>query len=306
MKDSRVHFLFAKAPSPRPDSPIILFLSQVLEERIDGHKASEAKAASAIADYKTRIADQKDSYAAQVKELKDALTTTQKELQEERSQHQMMKLRAEKQEEWDKREMNQLKEEVAEKKKLMDSMISKEIFKRDMDARTAQHQNGNTATSGTTRSRHVPCTEVGIDVFRSAHGPREGEGGRQGSIRGGEEEAGGGVEQGHVAAQEADERGSHVGRQAARDGQGCPSSRSMRAITRMTSSKAFVPFAALDLQLRAVRESSCLPGRKTDSDVTIRVPSGVAGSYRQGEVLKGLGGGPARARDAAQVDQDRR
>ncbi len=44
------------------------------------------------------------------------------------------------QEEWDKREMAQLKEEIAEKKKTMDGMISKEIYKRDMDAHKAQHQ----------------------------------------------------------------------------------------------------------------------------------------------------------------------
>jgi len=114
---------------------------KVLEERIDGHKASEAKAASTIADYKTRIQDQKDQFTLQVKELKESLAGTQKELQEERSEHQMMKLRAEKQEEWDKREMAQLKEEVAEKKKTMDGMISKEIYKRDMDSHKTQHQN---------------------------------------------------------------------------------------------------------------------------------------------------------------------
>jgi hypothetical protein len=44
------------------------------------------------------------------------------------------------QEEWDRREMAQLKEEIAEKKKTMDGMISKEIYKRDMDAHKAQHQ----------------------------------------------------------------------------------------------------------------------------------------------------------------------
>ncbi len=36
--------------------------------------------------------------------------------------------------------MAQLKEEIAEKKKTMDGMISKEIYKRDMDAHKAQHQ----------------------------------------------------------------------------------------------------------------------------------------------------------------------
>jgi hypothetical protein len=44
------------------------------------------------------------------------------------------------QEEWDKREMAQLKEEIAEQKKTMDGMISKEIYKRDMDAHKAQYQ----------------------------------------------------------------------------------------------------------------------------------------------------------------------
>ena len=52
----------------------------------------------------------------------------------------MTQLRAEKQEEWNRRELAQLKDELADKKKLMDNMISKELYKRDMDNLKIQNQ----------------------------------------------------------------------------------------------------------------------------------------------------------------------
>jgi len=54
-------------------------------------------------------------------------------------QEEMALLRREKQEEWDRRELAQLKEEEFNQKKKMDSMISKEIYRRDMDQVKAQH-----------------------------------------------------------------------------------------------------------------------------------------------------------------------
>jgi transcription termination factor NusB len=75
-----------------------------------------------------------------VKELKESNQTLQKELQDEKSNHQMTQLRAEKQEEWNRRELAQLKDELADKKKLMDNMISKELYKRDMDNLKIQNQ----------------------------------------------------------------------------------------------------------------------------------------------------------------------
>lgn len=77
---------------------------------------------------------------ATVKELKESNQTLQKELQDEKSNHQMTQLRAEKQEEWNRRELAQLKDELADKKKLMDNMISKELYKRDMDNLKIQNQ----------------------------------------------------------------------------------------------------------------------------------------------------------------------
>jgi hypothetical protein len=87
----------------------------VLEERIEGLKAT-------------------------VKELKESNQTLQKEHQDEKSNHQMTQLRAEKQEEWNRRELAQLKEELADKKKLMDNMISKDLYKRDLDNLKIQNQ----------------------------------------------------------------------------------------------------------------------------------------------------------------------
>ncbi len=75
-----------------------------------------------------------------MKELKESNQTLQKELQDEKSNHQMTQLRAEKQEEWNRRELAQLKDELADKKKLMDNMISKELYKRDMDNLKIQNQ----------------------------------------------------------------------------------------------------------------------------------------------------------------------
>jgi FtsZ-binding cell division protein ZapB len=77
---------------------------------------------------------------ATVKELKESNQTLQKELQDEKSNHQMTQLRAEKQEEWNRRELAQLKDELADKKKLMDNMISKELYKRDLDNLKIQNQ----------------------------------------------------------------------------------------------------------------------------------------------------------------------
>ncbi len=75
-----------------------------------------------------------------MKELKESNQTLQKELQDEKSNHQMTQLRAEKQEEWNRRELAQLKDELADKKKLMDNMISKELYKRDLDNLKIQNQ----------------------------------------------------------------------------------------------------------------------------------------------------------------------
>ena len=77
---------------------------------------------------------------ATVKELKESNQSLQKELQDEKSNHQMTQLRAEKQEEWNRRELAQLKDELADKKKLMDTMISKELYKRDLDNVKIQNQ----------------------------------------------------------------------------------------------------------------------------------------------------------------------
>jgi len=77
----------------------------------------------------------------QLKQVKDQLGQVQKELQDEKGEHQMTRLRSEKQEEWDRRELAQLKDELSEKKKLMDNMISKDIYKRDLDSAKGQHQN---------------------------------------------------------------------------------------------------------------------------------------------------------------------
>jgi hypothetical protein len=46
-----------------------------------------------------------------MKELKEVIQTLQKELQDEKSNHQMTQLRAEKQEVWNQRELAQLKDE---------------------------------------------------------------------------------------------------------------------------------------------------------------------------------------------------
>ena len=69
---------------------------------------------------------------AQVKELTEFIQTLQRELQVEMSNHQMTQLRAEKQEEWNQRDLAQLKDELADRKKLMDNMILKELYKRDL------------------------------------------------------------------------------------------------------------------------------------------------------------------------------
>jgi len=106
---------------------------KVLNERIEGYKTSEARANASLNELKSRQNEEKENISTQLKGMKDTLNITQKELADEKSEHQMTKLRSEKQEEWDRRELQQLKEEITEKKKMMESMISKEIYKRDMD-----------------------------------------------------------------------------------------------------------------------------------------------------------------------------
>mmetsp|Transcript_36749 Transcript_36749/g.76739 ORF Transcript_36749/g.76739 Transcript_36749/m.76739 type:complete len:576 (-) Transcript_36749:238-1965(-) len=110
---------------------------KVLEERIEGLKLSEQRANSALSDAKARMHEQKEQYNATVKELKESNQTLQKELQDEKSNHQMTQLRAEKQEEWNRRELAQHKDELDDMKKLRDNMISRE---RDVESLQKQNQ----------------------------------------------------------------------------------------------------------------------------------------------------------------------
>mmetsp|Transcript_49551 Transcript_49551/g.117872 ORF Transcript_49551/g.117872 Transcript_49551/m.117872 type:complete len:1566 (+) Transcript_49551:63-4760(+) len=113
---------------------------KVLTERIEGYKTSEARANASLSELKSRQSEERENISVQLKGIKDALSISQKELADERSEHQMTKLRSEKQEEWDRKELANLKEEIADKKKLMEAMISKDIYKRDMDSHKGQHQ----------------------------------------------------------------------------------------------------------------------------------------------------------------------
>mmetsp|Transcript_9863 Transcript_9863/g.19696 ORF Transcript_9863/g.19696 Transcript_9863/m.19696 type:complete len:1553 (+) Transcript_9863:169-4827(+) len=113
--------------------------AKVLEERIDGFKQSEARLTVSLTELKSRVSEDKDYYAEQVKTLKDNLKTVTKELQDEKSEHQMTQLRGQKQTEWDQRDLAQMREELSEKKKLVESMISKEIYKREIEGLKAQH-----------------------------------------------------------------------------------------------------------------------------------------------------------------------
>mmetsp|Transcript_14472 Transcript_14472/g.34268 ORF Transcript_14472/g.34268 Transcript_14472/m.34268 type:complete len:1552 (+) Transcript_14472:171-4826(+) len=113
--------------------------AKVLEERIDGFKQSEARMSATLNEYKSRVNEDKDYYTEQVKTLKENLKTVTKELQDEKSEHQMTQLRSQKQTEWDQRDLQQMRDELAEKKKLVESMISKEIYKRELDNLKSQH-----------------------------------------------------------------------------------------------------------------------------------------------------------------------
>jgi len=113
---------------------------KVLNEKIENLKSNEQRLNSSLQEYKSRHLEEKDGLSGQMKTVKEQLQQTQKELTDEKSEHQMTKLRSEKQEEWDRRELAQLKDELQDKKKTMDTMISKEIYKRDMDGMKATHQ----------------------------------------------------------------------------------------------------------------------------------------------------------------------
>uniref|UniRef100_A0A7S0ES13 GB1/RHD3-type G domain-containing protein n=1 Tax=Hanusia phi TaxID=3032 RepID=A0A7S0ES13_9CRYP len=114
--------------------------NKVLNERIESFKANEQRINSALQENKTRLHEEKENLSSQIKGLKEQLQQTQKELSDEKGEHQMTRLRSEKQEEWDRRELAQLKEELLEKKKVIETMISKDIYKRDMDTQKSQHQ----------------------------------------------------------------------------------------------------------------------------------------------------------------------
>ncbi|EKX49366.1 hypothetical protein GUITHDRAFT_67968, partial [Guillardia theta CCMP2712] len=114
--------------------------NKVLNERIESLKANEQRINSSLQENKTRLHEEKENLSSQIKGLKEQLQQTQKELSDEKGEHQMTRLRSEKQEEWDRRELAQLKEELSEKKKLMENMISKDLYKRDLESQKSQNQ----------------------------------------------------------------------------------------------------------------------------------------------------------------------
>ena len=77
---------------------------------------------------------------ATVKELKELNQALQKELQGEKCNHQMTQLRAEHQEEWNRRDLAECKDELAEKAKRMDTMISKDLHQRGLDLIAKQNR----------------------------------------------------------------------------------------------------------------------------------------------------------------------
>ena len=127
----------------------------VLEERIESLKLSEQRGLSALSDARARAAEQDVSRRARrrrlfargiqhsgamtlraqaaIKELTSSLQALSAELRNEKCNHQMTQLRAEKQEEWSRREAAQLQDEVAEGRRMMEGMISKELHRRDLD-----------------------------------------------------------------------------------------------------------------------------------------------------------------------------
>ena len=75
-----------------------------------------------------------------MKELKELNQALRKEVQGEKCSHQMTQLRAEHQEEWNRRDLAECKDELAEKAKLMDKMISKDLHQRDLDLIAKQNR----------------------------------------------------------------------------------------------------------------------------------------------------------------------
>ena len=134
----------------------------VLEERIESLKLSEQRGLSALSDARARAAEQDVSRRARrrrlfargiqhsgamtlraqaaIKELTSSLQALSAELRNEKCNHQMTQLRAEKQEEWSRREAAQLQDEVAEGRRMMEGMIPKELHRRDLEGLRAQGQ----------------------------------------------------------------------------------------------------------------------------------------------------------------------
>ena len=73
-----------------------------------------------------------------MKELKESNQALQKELQDEKCSHQITQLRVANQEEWNRRDLAKYKDELAEKTKLMDNMIAKDLHQRDLDCLMTQ------------------------------------------------------------------------------------------------------------------------------------------------------------------------
>ncbi len=73
-----------------------------------------------------------------VSQLEETNQTLQKELHELKGMHHITQLRAEKQNEWNDRVVNELKDDIHASRKLMKQMISIDQYKLDLDHIKAQ------------------------------------------------------------------------------------------------------------------------------------------------------------------------
>ena len=162
----------------------------VLEERIESLKLSEQRGLSALSDARARAAEQDVSRRARrrrlfargiqhsgamtlraqaaIKELTSSLQALSAELRNEKCNHQMTQLRAEKQEEWSRREAAQLQDEVAEGRRMMEGMIPKELHRRDLEGLRAQ---GVRDVVGVEQGVHQATGVVGMAFDRAGCEP---------------------------------------------------------------------------------------------------------------------------------------
>ena len=75
-----------------------------------------------------------------IEELRATIQELQKQIQDEKNNHQMTQLRTEKQTEWNERLIRDLKQDLAEKGKFMKQMISIQQYEHDLESLKLQNQ----------------------------------------------------------------------------------------------------------------------------------------------------------------------